>query len=124
VGRVGSRLWCPKGALQSAETVDWGAVGRAVGPSGAQILHRDSIAAQLGFEWDSTGPRPSNSKKRGSGWLPRRARRFRYSSKRRRNRSSIRLVNEPPPLLRRWRPDPGAEPEASGLRDNRGPVMA
>jgi hypothetical protein len=96
-------------------------VGRLVGPSGAQILRRDSIAAQLGIGRDSTGS--GQYKKRSSRWLPRRARRFRYWSKRRRNRSSIRLVNEPPALLRRWRADPGAEPEASGLPDNRGPVM-
>ena len=98
-----------------------------MGPSGAQILRRDSIAAQLGFGLDSTASGRYELcpiQERGSRWLPRCARRFRYSSKRRRNRSSIRLVNEPPPLLRRWRADPGAEPEASGLPDIRGPVIA
>jgi hypothetical protein len=50
-------------------------------------------------------------KKRGNHRLPRfTSRSCRYSSKRRRNRSSIRLVNEPPPLVRRWRVGPGADP--------------
>jgi hypothetical protein len=103
----------------------WGPVGR-----------KSCAGTRLRLNWDSDRTRQVRARrpatdsgqyayeKRGSRWLPRCARRFRYSSKRRRNRSSIRLVKEPPPLLRRWRADPGAEPEASDLPDNRGPVMA
>ncbi len=95
------------------------------GPVGRDPCARDSIWDRLGVRRDSTTARSARPEheKRGSrsGYPVSFA--VRYSSKRRRNRSSMRLVNEPP-LLRRWRVDPGADPELAGLPASRGPVIA
>ncbi len=106
---------------------EWGAVGRLGGARWGAIhapgLDLGSIGIQTGLAARGRSARPGHEKRGSRGGYPVSCA-IRYSSKRRRNRSSMRLVNEPPPLLRRWRADPGADPERSGLPASRGPVIA
>lgn len=91
--------------------------GRQVGPSGAYATRRSVtdgdryglsavIAQFVGTHGEMGKPAPGSpahrGTKKGGRGPPRLVQIFAYSSKRRRNRSSIRLVNEPPdPLPRR-----------------------
>jgi hypothetical protein len=105
-GQVGQRGGAQWGSAWALFGLELGSPQKPTPRNRAQGAGAARIRALTADSGDCT-----RAKKRGNHRLPRfTSRSCRYPSKRRRNRSSIRLVNEPPPLVRRWRVGPGADP--------------